>query len=145
MNQVTVPSDKSTATVVIALRLGLATVFLVFGIWKALAPVDWVIFMPNWVAGAVAGIDSIDALGVLKMMGFVEAVLGLQLLVGFFTKVSAAICTLLLAGIVFHVGFDQVGIRDLGLLAAALALAFAGSGPWSVDHWLDHAVITSEE
>ncbi len=144
MNETT-PDEKSAMTVTVALRIGLATVFLVFGIWKARAPVDWVIFMPNWIAGAVAGIDSIDALGVLKMMGFIEAVLGLQLLVGFYTKTSAAICTFLLAGIVFHVGFDQVGIRDLGLLAAALALAFAGSGPWSVDRWLDRTALTVQE
>lgn len=145
MSEAANSSERSSAMIVVALRLGLATVFLVFGVWKAFTPVDWVIFMPNWVSGAVAGIDSIDALGVLKMMGFIEAILGLQLLVGLFTKVSAAICTVLLAGIVFHVGFDQVGIRDLGLMAAALALALAGSGPWSMDRWLDHAVVSSEE
>ena len=127
---------RSQASVATVLRLGLGIVFLVFGLWKATAPVQWVIFLPNWVAGMVADSDSIDALGTLRMMGFVEAVLGLQLLIGLFTKLTAAVCTALLAGIIFHVGLDQVGIRDLGLLFAAVALSISGGGPWSLDHWL---------
>lgn len=126
------------------LRIGLALVFLVFGIWKAQTPVAWVIFLPNWVAGAVADSESLDAFGVLRLMGFVEAVLGLQLLLGFFTKSTAFVCTLLLAGIVFHVGFDQIGMRDLGLMTAAFSLCFVGGGPWSMDRWLEVRTATEE-
>jgi uncharacterized membrane protein YphA (DoxX/SURF4 family) len=135
-------SDGAVASTI--LRLGLATVFLAFGIWKAHSPVAWVIFMPNWVAGAVTDLESIDALGVLRLMGFLEAILGLQLLLGLFTRATAFLCTLLLGGIVIHVGFDQIGVRDLGLMATAFALSFVGGGPWSLDRWLD-AEAASEE
>lgn len=137
-------SEPNVAPASTILRLGLAAVFLVFGIWKARSPVGWVIFLPNWVAGAVSDIESLDALGALRLMGFFEAVLGLQLLLGIFTKTTALLCALLLGGIVLHVGFDQVGIRDLGLLMAAVALCLAGGGPWTVDRWLD-AHAASEE
>ncbi len=128
---------KSAASVSTVLRLGLGIVFIIFGSWKAATPVAWVIFLPNWVSGAVEHVDALDALGALRMMGFVEAVLGLQLFLGLFTKATAAVCTALLAGIIFHVGFDQVGVRDAGLLFSALALSIAGGGPWSLDHWLN--------
>lgn len=128
---------KSAATVSTVLRIGLGIVFIVFGTWKAITPVAWVIFLPNWVSDAVENIEALNALGALRMMGFVEAVLGLQMFLGLFTKATAVICTFMLAGIIFHVGFDQVGVRDAGLLFAALALSFAGGGPWSLDHWLN--------
>ena len=134
-----------TAPVTAVLRLGLGAVFLAFGVWKSASPVQWVIFLPNWVSGAVADLSALDALGVLRMMGFVEAVLGIQLLAGLFTKATATLCTALLAGIVFHVGFDQVGIRDAGLLFAAMALMISGGGRWSVDHLLDSEKVVESE
>ena len=92
------------------LRIGLGAVFLIFGTWKIVTPVDWILFLPDGVAGVVKGVESLDAFGVLKLMGFIEAVLGFQLITGLFTRVSAALCSVLLAGIVFHVGLTQVGI-----------------------------------
>lgn len=135
----------NTASASTMLRIGLGLVFFVFGVWKATTPVAWVIFLPNWVSGVVASIESLDALGALRMMGFVEAVLGLQLLLGLFTKATARICTILLAGIIFHVGLDQVGIRDAGLLFAALALSLSGAGPWSLDQWLSSESVTENQ
>jgi len=127
------------------LRIGLGLVFIVFGVWKATSPVAWVIFLPNWVSGFVANVESLDALGTLRMMGFVEAVLGLQLFLGLFTRTTAAICAVLLAGIIFHVGLDQVGIRDTGLLFACLALSLSGGGPLSLDQWLSSESATENQ
>lgn len=121
----------------IILRVGLGVVFLVFGFWKMSTPVDWILFLPEAVANAVKGIESLDAFGALKLMGFLEAVLGFQLVVGLFTRTTAIVCSFLLAGIVFHVGLTQIGIRDVGLFGMALALCFTGGGAWSLDQWLE--------
>lgn len=129
----------------IALRVGLGSVFVVFGLWKAMNPVDWILFLPDFVTALVAGSQSLDGFGVLKLMGFVEAVLGVQLLTGMFTRTTGALCAFLLAGIVFHIGLTQIGLRDLGLLGASLALWAGGGGAWSVDRWLERQTATASD
>ena len=118
------------------LRLSLGAVFLVFGFWKATNPVDWIIFAPAWLSPALEKMPSLDTFGFLKLVGFVELILGLQLLVGLFTRITAVLCSVGLALIIFHIGLDQIGVRDIGLLGATIALAVSGGGPWSADHWL---------
>ena len=126
------------------MRVGLGAVFLTFGLWKISSPVDWIIFTPGWLAGALEGVDSIDPYGFLRLLGFVEAVLGAQVLLGLFTKAAAALSALGLIGILAHVGFDQIGVRDLGLLGLAISLSLAGGGQWSLDRWLESEPASEE-
>ena len=126
----------SEAVAPLVLRLALGAVFLVFGFWKASSPVDWIIFAPDWLPSLLEGVTSIDTFGFLKLVGFAEGILGVQLLLGLFTRTTAALCSLGLLAILFHIGLDQIGIRDIGLLGASVALSLSGGGPWSADRWL---------
>lgn len=118
------------------LRLGIGGVFVTFGLHKLPYPEEWVIFIPNWLPEIIHKIDGLTFYRFLWIQGTLECVLGLHLLAGFLTRTVAFLCIILLGGIVWILGFDLTGIRDLGLLLCAFSLFVAGPGTWSVDAWL---------
>ena len=88
-------------------------------------------------APTLSGVEALDPLGALKLLGFAEAVLGVQLIVGLFTRVSAILSGIGLVIVILHIGLDQIGIRDAGLVATAAALWATGGGAYSLDRWLE--------
>ncbi len=118
------------------LRIGIGGVFLLFGIDKLQAPSNWIIYLPSQLGQFIQSSGFLTVIQFLRIQGFVEAALGVQILLGCMTRWSAAASSLALAAIVYCIGLDQIGIRDTGLLSAALAIAILGPGDWSVDAWL---------
>ena len=121
------------------LRIGIGTVFLLFGIDKLPHPANWLIYFPTSFARIVTGSGWLTVYRCLWLQGVVEAILGVQLLLGILTRGSAVGCALLLTGIICGLGPDQfwqISVRDIGLLFSAVAIACRGPGDWSVDAWL---------
>ncbi len=104
------------------LTTALVLVFLYFGIDKFLHPTIWLGFMPLWMDNLLGiGIDTW-----LGIIGAMEILFGLLLLFPI-KKVRQMGCILIamhLVGIVTIVGWNDIGVRDTGLLLAALALLF---------------------
>lgn len=103
----------------LVLRLGLVVVFGVFGIDKIVhwpLGMDWTAWMPAW-------ITFIPATPFMFATGVLETIAAIFLLIGRYVRIVALVCALLLAGLVASFGFNEIMIRDLGLLAMALALA----------------------
>lgn len=115
----------------LTLRAGLAAVFLDFGIDKLRSPEAWLLFVPSWAVSRLSG--DLDPQRVLQTQGLLEALLGAHLLVGLMTRPAAAVGTALLLAITLVVGWTPIGVRDAGLLAAALALTVLGPGSFSFD------------
>ena len=113
-------------------RLGLGIVFALFGYDKLPHPESWIVYYPpllhRW--------SPLPPLEWLRFQGVAETLLGIALVLGFMTRLSAVTAAGVLALIVVFLGFDPVAIRDAGLFFAAFSLAISGPGEWSLDAWL---------
>lgn len=106
------------------LRLGLAFVFLWFGIDKFINPEYWTnAWMPSWFQGVLASLD-IGNLNLIYMNGILEIVVGLGFLFNLFVKLFAFITILFLLFVIFSFGLNEVIVRDIGLIGGALSLLF---------------------
>lgn len=109
------------------LRIGLGGVFLWFGIDKFIHPDIWVHYIPSWFPMLIS--VSIFVL----LMGIVETLVGFMLLAGFYTRIAAVLAVLMLIPIMISLGYNEIGVRDFGLLLLAFGLAFLGPGELSID------------
>ncbi len=102
--------------VALVLRLGLAFVFGWFGIDKFLHVDAWYGWIPAWLSFVPQ-----DAF--LYVVGAVEVVLALLLVIGRYVRITSLACAVLMLGVVFSFGINDITVRDIGLIAMALALA----------------------
>lgn len=115
---------NSTKISNLLLRLGLAFVFLWFGIDKFIHPDYWInAWLPLWFQGILASFG-IGNLNFIYANGIFEIVIGLGLVFNIFVKFFAALIAIFLLNIVFSFGLNEVIVRDIGLIGAALALLF---------------------
>ncbi|NOZ80497.1 MAG: DoxX family membrane protein [DPANN group archaeon] len=127
------------------LRIGLALVFLWFGISQLVNPASFIGYVPQWIAPHGHSIVHehpfqfihdvpIPSVHILLMAnGVLETLFGLLLLLGFWTRISAAILALHLFGIAISLGYNDIMIRDLGLVLALVSVFLAGPDPWCLD------------
>lgn len=112
----------------VLLRIGMAIVFVYFGTSQLQHPQSFVGWLPKEV-----GLIPIQPTTFVALNGAFETFFGVLLLFGIWTRISAALLGLHLLGITFTIGFTEVGIRDLGLSLATLALAMFGTTPMSIE------------
>ena len=103
------------------IRVGLAITFLWIGVLIFQDPVGWGGFVLPWVRDWLPSPIEQVMLGVAV---FDTAVGGL-LLVGVWVWAASMLATMHLAGVLVVSGIDSITVRDIGLLAAAIALAVA--------------------
>ena len=104
------------------LRLGLAAVFLWFGIDKMLHPTYW---LNAWVPRQLIELlttFSISDSQFIYLNGIFEILVGLSLITGVFIKFFSALAILFLIGIMVFVGMNEVTIRDLGLIGGFVSV-----------------------
>ncbi len=123
------------AVAVFLLRLGLGGVFFWFGVDKCLHPESWKGWVPVFIQNRLPVSMNLFLVG----QGAAEAILGLLLVVGFLTRFSSLLCALILAAIIYFSGFNEVMVRDLGLLAMAFSILVSGPKALSMDHWFQAA------
>lgn len=111
------------------LRLGLGGVFLWFGVDKFLSPLVWMNWIPAWFLPYLGDSSSLFLYG----LGAVEILLGLFVLLGYYSRWAAGGALLLLLGIVASFGLNEIMIRDLGLAFLALGIVALGPGAWSAN------------
>jgi len=104
---------------ILALRLGLAALFLWFGFSQLLDGLNWIGWVPAW---AVEILNIPPAMIVLANGAF-EVVLGGLLAFNVLTRWAALALALHLAVITVEIGMNEIGVRDFGLTMATLALA----------------------
>jgi len=104
------------------LTAALVLVFLYFGIDKFVHPTLWIGWIPLWMDGLL-GIP-VDTW--LMLIGATEILFGLFLVfpIRKVRQIGCILIALHLVAILTQVGWNDIGVRDTGLLLAALALLF---------------------
>src|SRR3989344_1577 len=110
------------------LRAGLVVLFLWFGFSQVTAPGDWLAWVPEWTNAL-----GISASTIVLLNGAFEVILGALLAVGFYTRAAAFLLSLHLLFIAYEVGYNDIGVRDLSLAIATLALALFGPDQYTID------------
>jgi len=115
---------NSLRTSHLILRLSLAFVFLWFGIDKFVHPDYWIsAWVPLWFLAALDRIN-LEAVKFIYLNGIFEVVVGLGLVFNIFVKSFSFLAVLFLAGVMLSTGFNEVIVRDVGLIGIGLALIF---------------------
>ena len=139
------PNTATTNLLLLAARILLSAMFILSGYTKLLDPAG--------TAGMIAGAGLPAATALAYLAGIFELLLGLFVLVGFQTRISAVLLAAFAAftGLVFHSGAINVPdfpaaanglltmfnglmmMKNLTIAGGFLALAAAGAGAYSVD------------
>ncbi len=98
-------------------------IFIVFGIWEIINPSYWSVFVPGFISGVLGNVS------VLVMVhGIILALIGLSLAVGFHKKITSALGTLMMMGILISLyigsGFTTMFVRDLVITVFTASLFF---------------------
>jgi uncharacterized membrane protein YphA (DoxX/SURF4 family) len=101
-------------------RWGLGIVFLIFGIWQWAAPTSWYGYLPSSLPLGIAQGTAI------ALNGTLDFVIGALILLGLLTRIAAIIGAAHLAIIASTLGWNDVMVRDLGLVIVALGVALRG-------------------
>lgn len=109
------------------LRVGLALVYLYFGVSQLLSPADWVGYLPS-VLGTTSFANTI-----IIANGVFEVAAAALLLLGLWVRPVATVLAAHLAFISLSLGFTAVGVRDFGLTFATIALALAPPDRFTLD------------
>jgi uncharacterized membrane protein YphA (DoxX/SURF4 family) len=120
--------DKQRDYAILILRVGLALVFLYFGVMQLINPAQWTRLLPGFTS-------SMPQETLIMLNGVFEVIFGLLLLVGFMTRWVAALLAIHLASITVNLGYTAIGVRDFGLTLATIALALYNNTKYSVDGW----------
>jgi hypothetical protein len=95
-------------------------VFGYFGIDKFVTPVLWMGFLPAWMDGLL-GMPKETWIAVV---GAAEIVMAVMLLIphSLVRRIGAGLIILHLITVVIQVGWNDIGVRDIGLLLSAAAM-----------------------
>jgi uncharacterized membrane protein YphA (DoxX/SURF4 family) len=105
------------------LRLGLAVVFLYFGISQILDQSKWIYFVPDRFLNFY--IHEVLKSKLVFINGIFDLIIALSLILGTFIRIFSILGFIHLFSItIFSLGFEPNGIRDLGLAFAMLSLFF---------------------
>ena len=111
----------------LVLRITLALVFLNFGIDKLLHPDINIATMQGIGAPATVPLPWANTL-----IACFELIVALFLLSGAGVRIMGYVAAVWSAGLILMMGYWNLP-QDIGLVGSALALAWLGAGPWSID------------
>lgn len=102
------------------LILALSFVFASFGIDKFLHPIIWMGWLPTW----MNGLAGLPVESWLKLIGASEILLAFMVLIPLrsIQRIGVMLMILQLLGILTQVGWNDVAVRDIGIMISAIAL-----------------------
>jgi uncharacterized membrane protein YphA (DoxX/SURF4 family) len=112
----------------IFLRISMSLVILWFGVEQIIDAPSWLGFLPSWTTAL-----PLSQITLVHVNGIFEIVFGTFLLLGFYTRIVALLLALHLFDIAYIVGYDAIGIRDLGLALSTTAIFLYGADTFSFD------------
>jgi uncharacterized membrane protein YphA (DoxX/SURF4 family) len=105
------------------LRLSLAGVFLWFGIDKFFHPGYWLTaWVPNFLINS-ASMFHLSGNAIVYTIGVFELLVGISLVSNMFVGFFALLASIFLIIITLFYGFNEIAVRDLGLIGGLMALA----------------------
>ncbi len=112
----------------VIVRVSMSLVFLWFGLSQLIAPDSWTSWLPD-----IAFHLPLTPAILIMLNGLFEICAGTLLLVGFRTRLCAGILAIHLMGIIASVGYNDIGIRDAGLMLATVSIIFQGPDKFCID------------
>lgn len=123
---ITINEYQKTTIAITILRLGLAFVFLWFGFSQLSDAAQWVGFVPGWATHFIPS-------GTLVLFnGMFEVSFGILLALGVVTRAVSLFLAIHLMVIALSIGFNAIGVRDIGLSLATVSLVFFGGGHYAL-------------
>lgn len=111
-------------------RLGLGITFLVIGVMIVRNPDAWGLLVKPWVLRYLP----VPLHNMMVQTGWLDIIIGAFLLINVFTWLAALLAALHLLTVLVATGINSVTIRDIGLLAAVIAI-FISSLPVFLKKW----------
>ncbi len=115
----------------IFLRISLSAVFLWFGYTSIFNYQKFLGYVPSFAYSVPLSLREI-----LFINGLFEIILGVFLLVGFYTRISALLLSLHTLAIAISLGYNDVAIRDMGIALATFSVFISGDDEWCIDRKL---------
>jgi len=113
-------------------RYGIGIVFFIFGIDQLIRPEAWIAWIPDSIINFATNF-SINNISFIYFNGLFDLIIGLLLLVGLFVRVTALIGTLHIIGIIFSLGYNDISVRDFGLLLVLISVFLNGPDELCLD------------
>jgi uncharacterized membrane protein YphA (DoxX/SURF4 family) len=112
------------------LRIGLGIPFFWFGIDKFFNPIFWARFIPEYMKSLIP----ISINSFMYLQGTIEVLVGIFLIIGLFTRITSYLSSIILIVVIISVGFNNISLRDVGLLSISISLIYLNSGKLSIDN-----------
>ena len=112
------------------LRIGVSLVFLWFGINQVLDPNYFTSYLPDFI------LNFSNPVNFVIFNGIFEVIFGILLLLGLFTRLVSIILTLHLFGVIFSLGYNEISVRDFGLMISSFVVFLNGKDSWCLDRKL---------
>ncbi|PIN89025.1 hypothetical protein COU60_05110 [Candidatus Pacearchaeota archaeon CG10_big_fil_rev_8_21_14_0_10_34_76] len=103
-------------------RYAIGIVFLLIGISQLTNPVIWTAYLPESFAVSGIALNSI-----VSFTGIFNTLVGLLLILGLLVRTASAVAALHLISVIIILGYNDVSIRDLGLLLATISIFLNGA------------------
>lgn len=107
-------------------RYGVGLVFFLFGISQLINPILWIAWVPQFIPFAPKVVVIINGIFDLLIGGF--------LILGLFLRFFSFIGIIHLIAITASVGYNDIGIRDFGILLALIAVFINGPDQYCIDY-----------
>ncbi|MBI2102804.1 DoxX family protein [Candidatus Woesearchaeota archaeon] len=120
-------------------RIGIGVVFFWFGMIQIFNGQTFLGYLPGFTK-----LIPLQPLTIIFLNGLFDTTVGLFLLAGFLTRLTSFVATLHLLFVIIGLGYNDIAIRDLGLLIICISIFCNGPDRWSFDaqylHPLKHHV-----
>lgn len=107
----------------VLVRIGMSAVFLWFGISQLLQPKNFIGYLPAFLLEGPAN-------AFVMINGGFEVALGTMLVLGIYVRPVALLLGLHLMVIMINVGYNEIGVRDFGLMVATFTIFLWGEDKW---------------
>lgn len=109
-------------------RLGLGLVFLWFGLTQIFNGQSFLGYLPSF-----AKQIPLAPLTLILLNGILDTVIGLFYIIGILTRLTAFVAMLHLCLVVIGLGYNDIAVRDVGLIIMSLSVMINGADYWTFD------------
>ncbi len=103
-------------------RISVSLVFLWFGLNQIFDAESFLGYLPEFATKL-----PLQPMIVILGNGIFETIFGLLLILGLLTRLSALLLGLHLIGIIVSLGYNEIAVRDFGLMMATLSICLYGN------------------
>jgi len=112
----------------ILVRIGISLVFLWFGLNQIFDSENFIGYLPDFL------LNLSYAHYLVMLNGIFEVTMGGLLITGFFLRPAALVLSLHLIFIILSLGYNDIAVRDFGLMVTTFAIFLGGKDKWSLDY-----------